>query len=65
MSNVTHANERMLERCCGRRSPCNFRLDPVSPLQVTLKRSGKVLYDNKVIPIEEGQHRCRADPGGR
>jgi len=53
MSTVTHANERLLANLGAEADKVTlqfFSLDPVSPLQVTLKRGDKVLYDGKVIP---------------
>ena len=53
MSNVTHANEKMLVNLAATASSVNlqfFSIEPSAPLRITLKRGETVLFDDGVYP---------------
>jgi hypothetical protein len=68
MSNVTHANENILVNLSAEASSVNlqfFSIEPATPLRVTLKRAGAVLFDDAVkADLNNGNRISATIPAG-
>jgi hypothetical protein len=63
MSNVTHANERILVNLAADTSRVNlefFSLEPATPLRVTLRRGDTILFDDAVTSDPNNGNRISA-----
>jgi hypothetical protein len=69
MSNVTHANEKILVNLSAETSSVTlqyFSIEPATPLRVTLKRGETVLFDGETKPDPiKGNRIVAANPGGK
>jgi Domain of unknown function (DUF5107) len=69
MSNVTHANENILINFSAEAARVNlqfFSIEPATPLRVTLKRGGAILFDDAVTADPKNGNRIAATiPAGR
>jgi hypothetical protein len=68
MSDVTHANDKILINLAAEASEVNlqfFSIEPAAPLRVTLKRGDAVLFDDAVTADPKNGNRISAAiPGG-